>query len=118
MTYPPEVRIVEVGPRDGLQNECAIVPVAQKVQFIESLAAAGLSTIEAGSFVSAAGVPSMANSAEVFLALKREPGVNYTALVPNVKGLEAALAAGVSEVAGVRLSFGNIFTTQYPLFHR
>lgn len=98
-TLPPSVRIVEVGPRDGLQNESSRVPTSAKVLLIERLAMAGLRHIEAGSFVSARSVPSMADSAEVFRTLTRLPGVNYTALVPNVRGLESAVVSGVSEVA-------------------
>jgi len=93
------VRIVEVGPRDGLQNESAPVPLAAKISLIEDLAAAGLKTIEAGSFVSPKWVPQMADSAEVLAGLKPLPGVALPVLVPNQKGLEAALAAGAKEIA-------------------
>jgi hydroxymethylglutaryl-CoA lyase len=93
------VRIVEVGPRDGLQNEAQPVSLDAKVQLIESLAAAGLATIEAGSFVSPKAVPQMADSADVFAAIERRPGVRYAALTPNLRGLERALAAGADEVA-------------------
>jgi len=97
--YPASVRIVEVGPRDGLQNEPRTITTAQKIRFIQNLSAAGLQTIEAGSFVSPRSVPAMADSADVFRGLSRKPGVTYTALVPNLKGLEAALAANLKEVA-------------------
>jgi hydroxymethylglutaryl-CoA lyase len=93
------VRIVEVGPRDGLQNEHRFLPTSDKVRFIESLAGAGLQHIEAGSFVSPRSIPAMADSADVFRALRRLPSVHYTALVPNTQGLDAALAANVNEVA-------------------
>lgn len=93
------VKIVEVGPRDGLQNEKQPVDVATKVALIERLVAAGVTHIEAASFVSPKWVPQMAGSAEVMAAVPRPPGVHYSALTPNLKGLEAALAAGCEEVA-------------------
>lgn len=97
--YPAQVRIVEVGPRDGLQNESAILPVKTKIAFIDMLSEAGFQTIEAGAFVSPKWVPQMADSDKVFAGIKRKPGVSYPALVPNEKGMAAALAAGVGEVA-------------------
>ncbi len=99
VAYPRHVRIVEVGPRDGLQNENSFVPIETKVLLIESLAASGLKTIEAGSFVSPRWVPQMADTAEVLARLRRTPGVNYPVLVPNLKGLEDALHSGVEEIA-------------------
>ena len=99
MALPTSVRIVEVGPRDGLQNEAAVVPLAAKVDLIEALAEAGLKTVESGSFVSPKWVPQMADTAEVLAAIKRVPGVAYPVLVPNLKGLEAAVAGGVEEIA-------------------
>ena len=96
---PPEVTIVEVGPRDGLQNEAVLVPVADKVALVEALAAAGLPVVEAGAFVSPKWVPQMAGSEEVLRAVRKRPGVRYPVLVPNLKGLEAALAAGAEEIA-------------------
>ncbi|MCG7361432.1 hydroxymethylglutaryl-CoA lyase [Roseomonas sp. ACRSG] len=99
MAYPGRVRIVEVGPRDGLQNEAVAVPVEAKVALIEALAGAGLRVIEAGSFVSPRWVPQMAATAEVLARLRPLPGVALPVLVPNLQGLEAALAAGVEEVA-------------------
>jgi hydroxymethylglutaryl-CoA lyase len=96
---PPEVTIVEVGPRDGLQNEPVPVPVAAKVALIEALAAAGLPVVEAGSFVSPKWVPQMAGSDEVLRAVRKLPGVRYPVLVPNLKGLEAAVAAGAQEIS-------------------
>ena len=96
---PSSVRIVEVGPRDGLQNEAMAIPVDVKVALIEGLAKAGLTTIEAGSFVNPQWVPQMAGSDEVFHALSRREGVRYTALTPNLMGLERAIDCGVDEVA-------------------
>jgi hydroxymethylglutaryl-CoA lyase len=93
------VRIVEVGPRDGLQNEKTLVPVAAKVELIERLADAGLSTIEATSFVSPKWVPQLADAAEVFAAVRKREGVRYPVLVPNLQGYERARAAGATEVA-------------------
>jgi len=99
VNLPESVRIVEVGPRDGLQNEKQPISVADKVRLVDDLSAAGLSYVEIGSFVSPKWVPQMAGSAEVFASIQRQPGVTYAALAPNLKGFEAALAAGVEEVA-------------------
>lgn len=99
MHLPQRVRIVEVGPRDGLQNELKTVPTAVKIALIERLAMAGLKTIEAGSFVSPKWVPQMADTPKVLAGLARSPDVSYPVLVPNLKGLEAALAANVGEIA-------------------
>ena len=96
---PGTVRIVEVGPRDGLQNETRTASIDARVSFIEALAAAGLQTIEAGSFVSPKWVPQMAGTAEVLRRLGARPGVSYPVLVPNMIGLEAARAAGAAEIA-------------------
>lgn len=96
---PEWVRIVEVGPRDGLQNEQGAVPAQDKVALVDALVAAGLRHVEVGSFVSPRWVPQMADSAAVFAAIERAPGVTYAALTPNLQGFEAALAAGASEVA-------------------
>ncbi|MGH6949187.1 MAG: hydroxymethylglutaryl-CoA lyase [Kiloniellales bacterium] len=96
---PKRVTLVEVGPRDGLQNEAASVPAATKIALIDKLAEAGVSVIEAGAFVSPKWVPQMADSAAVLAGIARWPGVRYPVLVPNMKGLEAALAAGVEEIA-------------------
>jgi hydroxymethylglutaryl-CoA lyase len=93
------VRIVEVGPRDGLQNENQIVYTATKLELIERLANAGLRAIEAASFVSPKWVPQMADHAQIMQGLKRHPGVSYPVLTPNLKGFEAAVAAGADEVA-------------------
>ncbi|MCQ4242917.1 hydroxymethylglutaryl-CoA lyase [Stutzerimonas stutzeri] len=99
MTLPKHVRLVEVGPRDGLQNEKQPISIADKVQLVNDLSAAGVQYIEVGSFVSPKWVPQMAGSADVFARIEQKPGVTYAALTPNLKGLEAAIAAGVSEVA-------------------
>ena len=98
-TYPATVEIVEVGPRDGLQNEKTPVDVATKVAFIRMLADAGLKVIEAGAFVSPKWVPQMASSAEVFAQIDHTRGIRYPMLVPNDKGMQAAIDAGVREVA-------------------
>jgi len=99
MDLPGKVRIVEVGPRDGLQNQKQVVSTETKVELIARLGASGLKVIEAASFVSAKWVPQMADSAEVMARIKRLPGVSYPVLTPNLKGFEAALAVGVQEVA-------------------
>lgn len=96
---PKSVKIVEVGPRDGLQNEQGILPLTAKIALVEQLADAGCSLIEAGSFVSTKWVPQMADSALVFQQIKRQKNVRYTALTPNLQGLEAAIDAQVNEVA-------------------
>jgi hydroxymethylglutaryl-CoA lyase len=96
--WPKAVKIVEVGPRDGLQNEKS-VPVDAKIALVEALAEAGLTTIETGAFVSPKWVPQMADSAQVFSGIKRKAGVTYTALTPNLQGYQAARAAGADEVA-------------------
>lgn len=99
MEMPQRVKIVEVGPRDGLQNESVQVPVGVKVELVERLASAGLPAVEAGSFVSPKWVPQMAASDDVFRRLSRRSGTSYPALVPNLKGMEAAIAADVQEIA-------------------
>ena len=99
MSLPQRVRLVEVGPRDGLQNESRPVSVSDKLQLVHDLADAGVSYIEAGSFVSPKWVPQMAGSAELFAGIQRKDGVTYAALAPNLRGFEDALAAGVKEVA-------------------
>jgi len=96
---PADVRVVEVGPRDGLQNERSVVETGAKVAFIEALAEAGHRHIEVTSFVSPERVPQLADAEEVFRRILRRPGVTYTALVPNSKGMERALRAGVRSVA-------------------
>jgi hydroxymethylglutaryl-CoA lyase len=95
----PTVKIVEVGPRDGLQNEKRVVSTDTKLELIARLAAAGLRSIETTSFVSPKWVPQMADHAEIMQRLKRLPGVAYPVLTPNLQGFEAALAAGATEVA-------------------
>lgn len=98
MSFPSQVRLVEVGPRDGLQNEQA-VSTADKIQLINMLAAAGHCYIEAGAFVSAKWVPQMADSADVLAGISRKAGITYAALTPNLQGYQAAKAAGATEVA-------------------
>ena len=93
------VEIYEVGPRDGLQNESVEISVADKVGLIDLLSTAGFRRIESGSFVSPKWVPQMAGSGDVFAAITRAPGVRYSALTPNMQGFEAAIAAGVDEIA-------------------
>ena len=93
------ITVVEVGPRDGLQNESADVATADKIEFVNRLSAAGLPVIEVSAFVSPKWVPQMADASEVFAGIVRRPGTRYTALVPNQAGLERALAARVDEVA-------------------
>jgi hydroxymethylglutaryl-CoA lyase len=98
-SFPKSVKIVEVGPRDGLQNEKAIIPAAAKIEFIDRLSDTGLKTIEATSFVSPKWIPQLADAEEVFKGLVKKPGVAYPVLVPNEKGMERALAAGAREIA-------------------
>ncbi|HEX9037116.1 MAG TPA: hydroxymethylglutaryl-CoA lyase [Ktedonobacterales bacterium] len=96
---PRRVTVVEVGPRDGLQNEKTVINTADKIQFINLLSAAGFPVIEATSFVSPRAIPQLTDAAEVMAGITRYPSVRYTALVPNAKGMERALAAGLREVA-------------------
>jgi isopropylmalate/homocitrate/citramalate synthase len=98
MTIPKKVRIVEVGPRDGLQNEAQNVPTAVKIELIDRLTDAGLPVIEATAFVSPKWIPQMADAAAVMAGIRRHAGTGYPVLVPNRKGLEAAIAAGCDEV--------------------
>jgi len=104
------VRIVEVGPRDGLQNEARHVPAATKIALIDRLSACGLSVVEATSFVSPKWVPQLADAAEVFSGIQRKPGVHYPVLVPNEQGYERARAVGVEEIA--------VFTAASEAFNR
>src|SRR5882762_10999649 len=96
---PEHVTVVEVGPRDGLQNERVAVSTADKIAFVNRLSAAHLPVIEVSAFVSPKWVPQMADAAEVFAGIARAPGIRYTALVPNLAGLDRAIAAGVREIA-------------------
>lgn len=105
-----EVTIYEVGPRDGLQNEARAIPTAQKIVLVDMLSATGLRRIEVTSFVSPRWIPQLADGAEVLAGIRRAPGVAYAALVPNLKGFEAARASGVEEVA--------IFTAASETFSR
>lgn len=98
-TLPESVKIFEVGARDGLQNEPSLVTVEDKVELINLLSQTGLSAIEAGSFVSPKWVPQMASSGDVFKRIARKPNVRYSALTPNMQGFEAAIDAGVNEIA-------------------
>ena len=104
------VRIVEVGPRDGLQNEKVLVPAADKIALIDRLSATGLQSIEATSFVSPKWVPQMADATEVYAGITRRPGVRYPVLVPNEQGYERARAVGVDEIA--------VFTAASEAFNR
>lgn len=99
MSMPSNVRIVEVGPRDGLQNEKTIIATADKIGLIDRLSATGLRSIEATSFVSPKWVPQLADAAEVYSGIARKPGVSYPVLVPNEQGYERARAVGVEEIA-------------------
>ena len=99
MSLAGRVTLVEVGPRDGLQNEAQTIALGAKLQLIEDLAAAGHTVIEAGSFVNPKWVPQMADSEAVFAGIKRHSGVRYAALTPNLQGFERAVAAGADEVA-------------------
>src|SRR3954466_3370441 len=98
-SVPDFVKVVEVGPRDGLQNEACEVSTEVKLELIERLAGAGLTSVEATAFVSPKWVPQMADHTEVLERIRRKPGVDYPVLAPNLKGFEAARAAGASEVA-------------------
>src|SRR5437667_4529565 len=98
-TLPFSVRIVEVGPRDGSQNEKAIIPTAQKIQFIQMLADAGLPVVEATSFVSPRAIPQLSDASEVMAILSQHSSTSFPVLVPNLKGMERALAAGVRAIA-------------------
>ena len=106
----PAVRIVEVGPRDGLQNEKATVATADKIELIDRLSATGLRSIEATSFVSPRWVPQLADAADVFTGIERRPGVRYPVLVPNLQGYERARTVGVEEIA--------VFTAASEAFNR
>ena len=99
MKLPAEVTIYEVGPRDGLQNEARNVPTADKIRFIDALVASGIRAIEITSFVSPKWIPQLADSAEVARGVQRPPGVRMSALVPNRRGLDTALASGMKEIA-------------------
>jgi hydroxymethylglutaryl-CoA lyase len=110
MALPARVRIVEVGPRDGLQNEAAFVPTETKIALIERLADCGLQTVEATSFVSPKWVPQLADAEAVLRGLRRNPGVAYPVLVPNLQGYQRARAAGADEIA--------VFTAASEAFNR
>lgn len=99
MDYPKQVTIIEVGPRDGLQNESVFVPSAQKIELVNSLSQSGLQQIEVTSFVSEKAIPQLADNEQVFSTIEKIPGISYSALVPNEKGMLKALNAGVKEIA-------------------
>lgn len=108
MTFPAAVKIVEVGPRDGLQNEPNVISTDIKIEFIDRLSKTGLSVIEATSFVSPRWVPQLADHAEVFQRIEKKNSIAYPVFVPNKKGLELALAAGAKDIA--------VFTTPSEAF--
>ena len=110
MSLPTSVRLVEVGPRDGLQNEKTLISAASKIELIDRLTACGLRSIEATSFVSPRWVPQLADAAEVFAGIRRKPGVSYPVLVPNEQGYDRARAVGAEEVA--------VFTAASEAFNR
>jgi hydroxymethylglutaryl-CoA lyase len=110
MSQPAQVRIVEVGPRDGLQNEKTLIPTAAKIELIDRLSATGLQTVEATSFVSPKWVPQLADAAEVYAGIHRRAGVAYPVLVPNLQGYARARAVGAEEVA--------VFTAASEAFNR
>ena len=101
MRLPGKIKMVEVGPRDGLQNEPDTVSTAVKIELIDRLSGTGLRAIEAGSFVSPKRVPQMADTAEVLAGINRQPGVIYGVLTPNMQGFDRALEAKADEVAAV-----------------
>src|SRR5579872_4619271 len=96
---PPRVKVVEVGPRDGLQNEKAHIPTADKIRYIDMLSDSGLAVIEATSFVSPKAIPQLADAEEVYRTIRKRDGVTYLVLVPNDRGMDRALAAGVNAIA-------------------
>src|SRR6188768_4428363 len=98
LSYPRRVKLVDVGPRDGLQNEKQAVPAAVKIELVHRLQAAGLTEIEVTSFVSPKWVPQMADNAEVMAGIQRKPGVRYSVLTPNMKGFEAAVESKPDEI--------------------
>src|SRR3954471_16025209 len=106
MAYPSKVKLVDVGPRDGLQNEKQPVPAAVKIELVHRLQDAGLKEIEVTSFVSPKWVPQMADNAQVMAGIRRRPGVRYSVLTPNMKGLDAALAAPEAEWPDEIVVFG------------
>lgn len=110
MTVSNHVRIVEVGARDGLQNEATLLPAEVKIALIDRLSSTGLKTIEATSFVSPKWVPQLADAAEVFAGIRKVPGVSYPVLVPNLKGYERAMQVGATEIA--------VFTAASEAFNR
>ena len=118
MNYPKKVRLVEVGPRDGLQNEAKPVPVDAKVALIDALSAAGHRAVEAGSFVSPKWVPQMANTDEVMARIRRKPGVGYPVLVPNKQGMNGAVEAQCEEIADLHRGVGGVLPQEHQLLDR
>jgi isopropylmalate/homocitrate/citramalate synthase len=124
------VHIVEVGPRDGLQNEKVTIPTEAKIDYITALADAGLCTIEAGAFVSPKWVPQMADTAEVYRNIPKDPGVDYPVLVPNMRGLDRAIEVGVKSISiftaasetfnkrNINMSIDESFENYAPVVHR
>ena len=110
MSFPESVRVCEMGPRDGLQNEHAVIATADKVRYIDLLSESGLPVIEATSFVSPKAIPQLADAQEVFTRINKRPGVRYPVLTPNIKGLERAKAAGADDIA--------VFTASSEVFTR
>jgi hydroxymethylglutaryl-CoA lyase len=110
MDYPQHVRIIEVGPRDGLQNESSFVPTKHKIELINLLSQTGLSYIEVTSFVSAKAIPQLGDHEKVFQAINKLPSIHYSVLVPNEQGMRKALEAGVREIA--------VFTAASELFNQ
>ncbi|KAM5247207.1 hydroxymethylglutaryl-CoA lyase, mitochondrial isoform 8-T8 [Ctenodactylus gundi] len=113
-TFPKRVKVVEVGPRDGLQNEKSIVPTPVKIKLIDMLSEAGLPVIEATSFVSPKWVPQMADHAEVLKGIQKFPGINYPVLTPNVKGFEAAVAKKLYSMGCYEISLGDTIGVGTP----
>lgn len=110
MAYPNQVTLIEVGPRDGLQNESSFVPSDKKIEWINLLSHSGLEQIEVTSFVSAKSIPQLADAEQVFQSIEKNPSVNYSALVPNERGMQKALDVGVKEIA--------VFTAASELFNQ
>lgn len=108
MAFPKQVKIVEVSPRDGFQNESMVIPAEVKIDYINRLSDTGLKVIEATSFVSPKWIPQLADNREVFIGIKKNPQVQYPVLIPNVRGLENAIECGVKEIA--------VFTTPSEAF--
>ncbi len=118
MSLPRFVRVCEMGARDGLQNEHAVIAAGDKIRYIDLLSESGLPLIEATSFVSPKAVPQLADAQEVFTGIRKRPGTRYLVLTPNVKGLERAKAAGADAVAVFTAGFGNLHQAEHQHEHR